>query len=124
MCFVPGLNWQWPQSKQRVQETLANQTETRKLEKDENTKTVDDAKAAQDAVAQALTVLKEYYSGVQLVQTTAGSSLKGKAPEIFEGWRTHLTGPKTAHPLLPLQLHLLDGLNILSFEGSRSRRVS
>ncbi|CAJ1341577.1 unnamed protein product, partial [Effrenium voratum] len=66
-------------------ETLANQTETRKLEKDENTKTVDDAKAAQDAVAQALTVLKEYYSGVQLVQTTAGSSLKGKAPEIFEG---------------------------------------
>ncbi|CAJ1444852.1 unnamed protein product [Effrenium voratum] len=66
-------------------ETLANQTETRKLEKDENTKTVDDAKTAQDAVAQALTVLKEYYSGVQLVQTTAGSSLKGKAPEIFEG---------------------------------------
>merc|ERR550514_2283682 len=42
---------------------VAEATEARETEKAKNAATVDDAKKAQEAVAQALTVLKQFYEG-------------------------------------------------------------
>jgi len=61
---------------------VAEATEAREEEKAKNAVTVDDAKKAQEAVAQALTVLKEFYDSAagatSLVQT------QKKQPEIFD----------------------------------------
>lgn len=54
------------------QESLANQTEARKLEKSENEKTVADAKSAEEAVAKA-------------IETAATTSRLSAAPKIFDG---------------------------------------
>merc|ERR1719199_1846732 len=64
---------------------VAEATEARETEKAKNAVTVDDAKVAQEAVAQALTVLKQFYDAAAgataLVQQTAGQK---KQPEIFD----------------------------------------
>mmetsp|Transcript_88285 Transcript_88285/g.140398 ORF Transcript_88285/g.140398 Transcript_88285/m.140398 type:complete len:651 (+) Transcript_88285:48-2000(+) len=65
------------------QETLAKQTEVRKLEKSENEKTVADAKSAEEAVAKAIQVLRDFYAS-SFVQTATTSRLSA-APKIFEG---------------------------------------
>merc|ERR1719326_2244556 len=65
---------------------VAEATEARETEKAKNAVTVDDAKKAQEAVAQALTVLKQFYEGAAgataLVQKTTGGK---KQPAIFDG---------------------------------------
>merc|ERR1719461_948805 len=64
-----------------LDEAMAKATDLRQKERAENEQTVADAKAAQTAVAQALTVLKEFYSkageATALVQ-------RQPAPEIFD----------------------------------------
>lgn len=66
------------------QESLANQTEARKLEKSENEKTVADAKSAEEAVAKAIEVLRNFYAS-SFVQTAATTSRLSAAPKIFDG---------------------------------------
>ena len=65
------------------EETLANQTEARKLEKTENEKTVEDAKSAEAAVAKAIEVLRNFYA-TSLVQERESMRLRD-APKIFDG---------------------------------------
>jgi len=64
-------------------ESLANQTAQRTKEKAENNVTIEDAKAAQEAVSQAIVVLQDFYSGAKkstaLVQKAAT-----KAPPVFD----------------------------------------
>jgi len=61
---------------------MAKYTSLRNEEKSKNAATVVDAKAAQTAVAQALTVLKDFYE--KAAEATAFSQQTGQAPEIFE----------------------------------------
>merc|ERR1719156_224820 len=65
---------------------VAEATEARETEKAKNAVTVDDAKKAQEAVAQALTVLKQFYEGAagatSLVQKSKVADKK--QPEIFD----------------------------------------
>ena len=49
----------------QLQVAMQKATETRQSEKKENTSTIADAKAAQKAVAQALEVLRTFYSKAQ-----------------------------------------------------------
>lgn len=66
------------------QESLANQTEARKLEKSENEKTVADAKSAEEAVAKAIEVLRNFYAN-SFVQTGTMTSRLAAAPKVFDG---------------------------------------
>jgi cell division septum initiation protein DivIVA len=63
---------------------MAEATTLRSAEKSKNEATIADAKAGQEAVAQALTVLKEFYAGAgeatALVQGKSGQPI----PEIFD----------------------------------------
>jgi len=65
---------------------MAEATSIRQKEKEENTATIKDAQQAQTAVAQALTVLKEFYA--KAAEATALVQTKGKqqpeAPEVFD----------------------------------------
>eukprot|EP00435_Cladocopium_sp_Y103_P058578 s1388_g20.t1 len=65
-------------------ESLANQTEARKLEKSENEKTVADAKSAEEAVAKAIEVLRNFYAN-SFVQTGTMTSRLAAAPKVFDG---------------------------------------
>mmetsp|Transcript_153582 Transcript_153582/g.286296 ORF Transcript_153582/g.286296 Transcript_153582/m.286296 type:complete len:671 (+) Transcript_153582:76-2088(+) len=58
---------------------MAKATKLREAEKEENTATIKDAQEAQTAVAQALTVLKEFYS-----KAAEATSLVQKQPAIFD----------------------------------------
>merc|ERR1719454_2808269 len=60
---------------------MSKATSIRKDEKEKNAATVKDAQAAQEAVAQALVVLKEFYA--KAAQATALMQRK-KEPEIFD----------------------------------------
>jgi chromosome segregation ATPase len=62
---------------------MAKATSLREAEKAKNADTVKDAKAAQEAVAQALTVLKDFYE--KAGEATALVQQKQKEPEIFDG---------------------------------------
>merc|ERR1719420_2655022 len=66
---------------------VAEATEERTAEKEKNTATIADAKAGQAAVAQATTVLKEFYdkaaTATALVQATSGSG-QSPMPETFD----------------------------------------
>eukprot|EP00441_Pelagodinium_beii_P046941 CAMPEP_0197620726 /NCGR_PEP_ID=MMETSP1338-20131121/1501_1 /TAXON_ID=43686 ORGANISM="Pelagodinium beii, Strain RCC1491" /NCGR_SAMPLE_ID=MMETSP1338 /ASSEMBLY_ACC=CAM_ASM_000754 /LENGTH=662 /DNA_ID=CAMNT_0043189997 /DNA_START=57 /DNA_END=2045 /DNA_ORIENTATION=- len=66
-------------------QSLANQTAERKKEQAENNETVTDAKAAQEAVSQAIVVIQDFYSGAKsstaLVQKDSKAS---KAPPVFD----------------------------------------
>jgi len=66
----------------KLDEAMAEATKLRKEEKDKNEKTIEDAQAAQMAVAQALTVLKEFYA--KAGEATAFVQQQPEAPEIFD----------------------------------------
>merc|ERR1719389_1471001 len=61
---------------------MAKATEIRQAEKAKNTETIKDAQEAQTAVAQALTVLKEFYA--KAAEATALLQQQPEAPEIFD----------------------------------------
>merc|ERR1712176_827959 len=61
---------------------MAKATELRQEEKTENTATIKDAGEAQTAVAQALTVLKEFYA--KAGEATAFVQAQPEAPEVFD----------------------------------------
>jgi len=61
---------------------MAKATELRQQEKEENTQTIKDAGEAQTAVAQALTVLKEFYA--KAGEATSLVQQQPAAPEIFD----------------------------------------
>merc|ERR1719330_1464418 len=63
-------------------EAMAKATKIRGEEKEENLATIKDAKEAQTAVAQALTVLKEFYE--KAGEATAFVQQRPDAPEIFD----------------------------------------
>ena len=67
-----------------LEANMAEMTEIRQKEKAKNAETVKDAKAAQVAVAKALTVLKEFYE--KAGEATAFVQMRGQpeAPEIFD----------------------------------------
>merc|ERR1719364_559843 len=61
---------------------VAKATEIRGDEKEKNAATIKDAQEAQTAVAQALSVLKEFYD--KAAQATSFVQQKAKEPEIFD----------------------------------------
>merc|ERR1719247_76945 len=61
---------------------MAKATQIRQDEKAKNTETIADAQEAQTAVAQALTVLKEFYA--KAAEATALLQQQPEAPEIFD----------------------------------------
>lgn len=65
-----------------LDKAMAEATKIRASEKEKNTKTVQDAKEAQTAVAQALTVLREFYA--KAADSTAFIQQQPEAPEIFD----------------------------------------
>jgi len=67
---------------------MANATEIREKEKQKNSETVSDAKEAQEAVAQALQVLKEFYAKAG----DATSLIQSDAPETFSEPYTGMGG--------------------------------
>jgi len=70
-----------------IDAAVAKATEERTAEKEKNTATIADAKAGQEAVAQATTVLKEFYdkaaTATALVQANAGNG-QSPMPETFD----------------------------------------
>merc|ERR1719411_2177019 len=69
---------------------MAKATELRQEEKAENTATIKDAGEAQTAVAQALTVLKEFYA--KAGEATAFVQQQPESPEIFDKPYTRMGG--------------------------------
>merc|ERR1740122_225074 len=65
-----------------LDKAMAEATDLRQAEKAKNEETVADSQAAQTAVAQALTVLKEFYS--KAGDATALLQQQPEAPEIFD----------------------------------------
>merc|ERR1719327_1597473 len=65
-----------------LQKAKAEATELRKTEKEKNEETIKDAQEAQTAVAQALTVLKEFYA--KAAEATAFVQQQPEPPPIFE----------------------------------------
>merc|ERR1719218_594860 len=63
-----------------IDKAVAEAPEIREKEKAENTQTISDAQDAQTAVAQAVTVLKEFYEKA----AEATSLLQKQEPEIFD----------------------------------------
>merc|ERR1719428_584215 len=61
---------------------MAKATSLRQAEKTKNTETISDSQEAQTAVAQALTVLKEFYA--KAAEATALLQQQPEAPEIFD----------------------------------------
>merc|ERR1719461_504192 len=73
---------EWTKAIAELDKAMAKATDLRQKEKAENEQTVADAEAAQTAVAQALTVLKEFYS--KAGEATALVQQQPEAPEIFD----------------------------------------
>merc|ERR1719335_1095085 len=65
-----------------IDAAVAKATKIREAEKAKNTETIADAKGAQEAVAQALTVLNEFYA--KAGEATALVQQQPEAPEIFD----------------------------------------
>jgi len=65
-----------------LDEAVAKATKIREEEKAKNAQTIEDAKGAQEAVAQALTVLKEFYA--KAGEATALLQQQPEAPEVFD----------------------------------------
>merc|ERR1719265_2766028 len=59
-------------------------TQLREEEKAKNTQTINDAEAAQEAVENALNVLKEFYAKAAAATSLVQKKTNGKAPEIFD----------------------------------------
>merc|ERR1719335_1362983 len=62
--------------------SIAKATEIREKEKAENTQTIADAQDAQTVVAQAVTVLKEFYE--KAAEATSLLQQQPESPEIFD----------------------------------------
>merc|ERR1719478_446928 len=62
---------------------MAKATSLREAEKAKNADTTKDAKAAQEAVAQALTVLKEFYEKAGDAKNVAGSDMEGQSTGVI-----------------------------------------
>merc|ERR1719160_2110538 len=62
---------------------VATATEERGSEKEKNTVTIKDAQGAQEAVAQALGVLNEFYAKAAEATSFAQTGVKKAEPEIF-----------------------------------------
>jgi len=73
-----------------LQKAMAEATELRKTEKEKNEETIKDAQEAQTAVAQALTVLKEFYA--RAAEATAFVQQQPEPPPIFEKAYTGMGG--------------------------------
>merc|ERR1712060_555524 len=69
---------------------MKESTDLRMAEKAKNTQTIADAKEAQTAVAQALTVLKEFYA--KAAESTAFVQQQPEAPETFDKPYTGMGG--------------------------------
>lgn len=67
-----------------LDQSVANATELRGKEKAKNNETVTDAKAAQDAVAQALSVLKEFYEKAGQATALVQTNTQSDQPAIFD----------------------------------------
>lgn len=67
-----------------LDQSVANATELRGKEKAKNNETVTDAKAAQDAVAQALSVLKEFYEKAGQATALLQTNTQSDQPAIFD----------------------------------------
>merc|ERR1719426_47482 len=65
-----------------IDAAVAKATKIREEEKAKNTETIKDAQEAQTAVAQALTVLKEFYA--KAAEATALVQKKQEPPEVFD----------------------------------------
>jgi len=65
-----------------LEKAMTQATELREEEKKKNTKTIKDSQEAQTAVAQAMTVLKEFYD--KAGENTALLQEKPEAPEVFD----------------------------------------
>merc|ERR1719198_740105 len=65
-----------------IDKAVAEATEIREKEKAENTQTISDAQDAQTAVAQAVTVLKEFYE--KAAEATSLLQQQPESPEIFD----------------------------------------
>merc|ERR1719440_2502315 len=65
-----------------LDEAVAKATKIREEEKAKNTETIADAKDAQEAVAKALVVLKEFYA--KAGEATALIEQQPEAPEVFD----------------------------------------
>jgi len=66
-----------------LDESLSEAVKLRQKEKAKNTQTIEDAKAGQEAVIQALAVLKEFYAKAAL-STAMMQQSPAEAPEIFD----------------------------------------
>merc|ERR1719454_359964 len=71
---------------------VAEATAAREEEKAKNAVTVEDAKVAQEAVAQALTVLKEFYDHAAGATALVQQQKVAKQPEIFDSAYTGMQG--------------------------------
>jgi len=71
---------------------IAEATKIREEEKAKNTQTIADAKAAQTAVAQALTVLKDFYEKAGEATALVQTKKAAKQPEIFDAPYTGMQG--------------------------------
>lgn len=67
-----------------LDQSVANATELRGKEKAKNNETMTDAKAAQDAVAQALSVLKEFYEKAGQATALLQTNTQSDQPAIFD----------------------------------------
>merc|ERR1719265_38426 len=65
-------------------EAVKEATQLREEEKAKNTQTINDAEAAQEAVENALNVLKEFYAKAAAATSLVQKKTNGKAPEIFD----------------------------------------
>merc|ERR1719428_2825429 len=69
---------------QELDEAMAKATEDRQASKEKNTQTIKEAKEAQEAVSQALAVLKDFYAKAGEATALAQQSPGEDAPESFD----------------------------------------
>merc|ERR1719331_3680639 len=67
-----------------LDEAVSKATKIREEEKAKNTETIADAAEAQTAVAQALTVLKEFYAKAAEATAFVQQKEEPEAPEVFD----------------------------------------
>merc|ERR1719478_217048 len=70
-----------------IDQAVANATEIREAEKLKNKETIEDAEAAQTAVGQALSVLKDFYKKSATATALVQATPEEEAPETFDGPR-------------------------------------
>jgi len=79
-----------------IDAAVADQTSTREEEKEKNEEAIADAKAAQTAVAQAISVLKEFYAKAADATSFAQTGVSGPADDAPETFSTPFKGSQDA----------------------------